>query len=579
MPLCELYPASEEYADFIVRYGAWSAENLLQVARTQCVNFITPNYAVVFARLDRLEPISIYRHSYNAIPKLFGLLDITALESSGIPPAISNPALNATGRGVILGIIDTGIDYTSPLFRRPDGTSRILSLWDQTIRSEEPLQPVAGFQPFFGSVYQQDAINQALRSEDPFQVVPSRDTDGHGTFLAGVAAANEITQPVTFSGAAPEADLAVVKLKPAKQYLRDFFLIAPDVPAYQENDIMSAVSFLQGVAATQLKPLVILLGVGTSQGSHDGSSPLGIQLQSMRGVRGLAAVTGAGNEVGYHHHFLGTIAADQDYEDVELRVAPGEPGFCAELWASGPELYTVGFISPSGEVIDRIPLALGSETVIPFRLDTTRITLNYQPNEAGSGNQLIFMRFQTPSQGIWRIRVYLSDSMPGQFHIWLPMHGFVSEQTIFLRPNPNTTITDPGNVPMVLTAGAYNHVNDSIFIHSSRGFSASGQVKPDLTAPGVEVQGPAPSSSNFLPTSALSFTRRTGTSVSAAIAAGAVADLLTWAITDQHDETMNSATIRSMLVRGADRNPALTYPSREWGYGTLNLYRSFSPEL
>lgn len=579
MPLCELYPASEEYADFIVRYGAWSAENLLQVARTQCVNFITPNYAVVFARLDRVEPISIYRHSYNAIPKLFGLLDITALESSGIPPAISNPALNATGRGVILGIIDTGIDYTSPLFRRPDGTSRILSLWDQTIRSEEPLQPVAGFQPFFGSVYQQDTINQALRSEDPFQVVPSRDTDGHGTFLAGVAAANEITQPVTFSGAAPEADLAVVKLKPAKQYLRDFFLIAPDVPAYQENDIMSAVSFLQGVAATQLKPLVILLGVGTSQGSHDGSSPLGIQLQSMRGLRGLAAVTGAGNEVGYHHHFLGAIAADQDYEDVELRVAPGEPGFCAELWASGPELYTVGFISPSGEVIDRIPLALGSETVIPFRLDTTRITLNYQPNEAGSGNQLIFMRFQTPSQGIWRIRVYLSDSMPGQFHIWLPMHGFVSEQTIFLRPNPNTTITDPGNVPMVLTAGAYNHVNDSIFIHSSRGFSASGQVKPDLTAPGVEVQGPALSSSDFLPTSALSFTRRSGTSVSAAIAAGAVADLLTWAITDRHDETMNSATIRSMLVRGADRNPSLTYPSREWGYGTLNLYRSFSPEL
>lgn len=614
MPVCEFYPASEEYADFIVRYAAQVPESLVKLARTECINFITPSYAVVFARLDRVKPISIYRYSYDAIPKLYGLLDITALESSGIPPAITNPALRATGRGVILGIIDTGIDYTNPLFRKADGTSRILSLWDQTIRSQEPLQPVTGFQPFFGTIYNQDTINQALRSDDPFQIVPSQDTDGHGTFLAGVAAANEISQPLVFSGAAPEADLAIVKLKPAKQYLRDFFLISPDVPVYQENDIMSAISFLLGVAAVRLKPLVILLGVGTNQGSHDGSSPLGLQLQSMRGARGLAAVTGAGNEVGYHHHFLGNIAADQPYEDVELRVAPDDPGFCVELWASGPELYTVGFISPSGEIIDRIPLPLGSETVIPFRLDSTRITLNYQPYEAGSGNQLVFMRFQTPSQGIWHIRVYLSDSMPGQFHMWLPMHGLVSEQTIFLRPNPNTTITDPGNVPMVLTVGAYNHVNSSIFIHSSRGFSASGQIKPDLTAPGVDVQGPslsrsgasrpglaetlagetaapgtepagaeptetepsAPDRALVEPLPAPQFTRRTGTSVSAAIAAGAVADIFTWAIVDQHDETMNSSTIRSMLVRGADRNPALTYPSREWGYGTLNLYRSFS---
>ena len=229
--------------------------------------------------------------------------------------------------------------------------------------------------------------------------------------------------------------------------------------------------------------------------------------------------------------------------------------------------------------IDRIPLALGTETVIPFRLDTARITLNYQLYEAGSGKQLIFMRFQTPSPGIWHIRVFSSDSMPGQFHIWLPIHGFVSDDTLFLRPNPNTTITDPGNVPMAVTAGAYNHTNGSIYIHSSRGFSSSGQIKPNLAAPGVSVQGPAltrPEGGREPVEPVL--TRRTGTSAAAAITAGAAADILTWAIVDQNDETINSATIRSMLMRGADRNPAFTYPNREWGYGTLNLFRSFTSE-
>ena len=576
MPKCERYPADEEYADFILRYAIGNPENLIQIARTECVNFITYNYAVVHTLLDHVTPLSIYRYSYNAIPKLYGLLDITALESSGIPGAVNHPVLQANGRGVILGIIDTGIDYTSPLFRNPDGTSRILSIWDQTIPSGMPKESTAGFQPFYGTIYEQNQINEALKTENPYLSVPSRDTNGHGTFLAGVAASNQIDQPLPFSGAAPKADLAIVKLKPAKQYLRDFFLIPSDVPAFQENDIMAAVSFLLNTATRYLRPLVILLGVGTSQGGHDGTSPLGFQLRSLRGVSGLSIVTGAGNEVGYHHHFYGSVTAEQSFEDVELKVAPQDPGFCLEFWADGPEIYTIGFISPSGETVERIPVELGSDITIPFRLDATRITVNYQLYEAGSGNQLIFMRFQTPAQGIWHIRVYPADRIAGNFHMWLPLHGFVSDDTIFLRPNPNTTITDPGNVPNVLTAGAYNHLNNSIFIHSSRGYTSTGQIKPDLAAPGVDIQGPTPSRSESPSQNQLQFTRQTGTSAAAALTAGAAADLLTWAIVDKNNETATGTAVKSLLIRGADRNPALQYPNREWGYGTLNLYQSFT---
>lgn len=566
---CENDPASEEYADFIFQYSTRSIENIAELAQTSCVNFISQEFVIIHARLDRIEPLSIARDTYSTIPKLYGLEDTTALESSGILPVFDQPSLRATGRGVMIGFIDTGIDYTSPLFKRPDGSSRILSIWDQGIQGEQAPEPVAGFQPFYGTTYSQEDINLALASEDPFSIVPSRDTNGHGTFMAGVAAGNRITRPASFSGAAPEAAIAVVKLKPAKQYLRDFFLIPPGIPAYQENDIMAALSYLLGLANQFAMPLVIYLGSGTNQGGHDGTSPLSIQLQALT-ARGFAAVTSAGNEVGYHHHYMGTPAENQSYEDVELRVGENEPGFCLELWARAPELYTVGFVSPSGEVIERVPSVLGNETLIPFRLDSTRISLSYQNYEAGSGGQLIFLRFETPSPGIWHIRVYPSFSISGMFHMWLPMRGFVSEQTIFLRSDPDTTITDPGNAATPITVSTYNHTNNSIFIHSSRGYTRSLRIKPDIAAPGVDVQGPAVSNA-----SEPVFTRRSGSSIAAAITAGAVADIFTWGFTDKNDENITGATAKSMLIRGAGRNAAFRYPNREWGYGTLNLYQSF----
>ncbi|MDO4269235.1 MAG: S8 family peptidase, partial [Eubacteriales bacterium] len=489
---CDFCPASEEYADFILRYSSRSPEALYELAKTRCINLISREFAVSHARLDQLSPISIARYTYSTIPKLYSLLDTAALESSEILPVLRQPALNASGRGVLIGFIDTGIDYTCPLFRRPDGSSRIISIWDQTIRGETAPEAVTGFQPFYGAVYSQEQLNQALRSQDPFSLVPARDTDGHGTFMAGIAAGNQTEDPVSFSGAAPDAVIAAVRLKPAKQYLREFFLIPPDAQVFQENDIMAAVSYLLGLANQHQLPLVIYLGVGTSQGGHDGASPLALQLQSLIGTRGLSVVTGAGNESGYHHHFFGEIPPDASYQDVELRVGQGEAGFCVELWATEPELYTVGFVSPAGEVIDRVPLILGNEALIPFKLDSARLSLVYESQESGSGSQLIFMRFETPSPGIWHIRVYPSVSVSGRFHMWLPMHGLVSEGTAFLRPDPDTTVTDPGNAPMPVTVSAYDHRNGSIYIHSSRGYTRTGFIKPDLAAPGVQVQGPLP---------------------------------------------------------------------------------------
>lgn len=572
MTPCGFSVSSNNYADFIFRYSARSMESVRQLIQTQCINFVDRDFAIIHVSRDVIPGMSVDGYGYSTIPKLFALQDTSALEAGQIPLVFDQPALLATGRGVMIGFIDTGIDYANPLFRNRDGTSRIAAIWDQTIDSETVPDAIAGFQPFYGTVYSREQINEALSSEDPLAIVPSRDTDGHGTFMAGVAAANRVESPVSFSGAAPEATLAVVKLKPAKPYLRDFFLIRDGVPAFQENDVMTALSFLLATAGTLRMPLVVYVGVGTSQGDHDGTLPLGRQILNLTGAPGLAVVAGAGNEVGYHHHFFGNMASGQTFEDVELRVGQDEPGFCLELWARQPELFTVGFVSPSGEVIDRIPLSLGPETTVRFRLDASVITLSYQNYETASGSQLIFMRFQSPAPGIWHVRVFPSIFISGQFHMWLPMHGFLSDDTIFLRPHPDTTITDPGNSPTVITAATYDHRNESIAIHSSRGYTRSGLIKPDFAAPGAEVQGPALPSSDA---GEIRFTRRTGSSVAAAIAAGAVADIFTWGIVDGNDRVLNGASVNSMLIRGAGRNPSFSYPNREWGFGTLDLYQAF----
>ena len=161
----------------------------------------------------------------------------------------------------------------------------------------------------------------------------------------------------------------------------------------------------------------------------------------------------AGNETGLSHHYAGQLSADTPYEDVELRVGEreAERGFILELWSSATELFTVGFVSPGGERINRIPVLANNETRIPFLLENTILTVNYELIEAGSGSQLVSVRFERPSAGIWTIRVYNTQFLTGEYHMWLPVQGFISEETVFLKPDPSNTITVPGNSRLPIT--------------------------------------------------------------------------------------------------------------------------------
>jgi len=577
MPDCPFNPAAENIADLIYRFGSLQSERWNNTS-SLCADYVSSDYIILHMPLTP-DAVSMRVHPYYMIPSLFSPLDYNAMEASGILSAFNSPALNNQGKGVLIGLVDTGIDYRSPLFQNPDGTTRIAGIWDQSVPIEEDVLPagVPDYYPMggssYGTEYTREQINEALASDDPLSLVPTQDTIGHGTFLAGLAAGSSIPQE-DFTGAAPEAELAVVKLKPAKKYLRDFYLIPSDAPAFQENDIMMGIKYLRMMADRLKKPLVILLAMGSNSGSHIGTSPLSQVTQNYSGFFGIITVIAGGNETGAAHHFYASIPAGTEYEDVEIRVGKeeAERGFVLELWAADADTYTVGFISPSGERISRIPIIANNETSIPFLLDATTITVNYQLIEAESGSQLIFMRFQTPAAGIWTVRVYNTQRFKGTFHMWLPVQGMISEETVFLRPDPYSTITVPGNSRLPITVGAYDTSTGGIYIHSSRGFTPNQIIKPELAAPGVNILGP---SVGRKPGSDTPMTTRTGTSAAAAITAGAAANLLGWGIVEGNYPTMSEASVKSYLIRGAQRNPALTYPNREFGYGTLDLFQTF----
>ena len=569
---CTNSVASEDFADFIAPYFT-SPEEFIRSQGTDCIDFVDSTLAVVYVPLSTVTPFTYTSYTYSAVPKLYSLLDVTSMEAAGITTASGLPALGNQGAGVIVGFVDTGINYMDPLFRNVDGSTRIVGIWDQTNNSDnsnsmenETAKPFSAFSALYGTQYTAAQINLALNSDDPVSIVPTRDENGHGTFLASIAAGNR-DERAGFSGAAPQASIAMVKLKPAKQYLRDFYLIQDGAEAYQENDIMMGVSYLYFLARKYSMPLVVCIPLGTNIGSHMGMSRLGQYLNQVSLSNGSAVITAAGNETGARHHFRAVMDASTDEVTAELRVGEREAGFSMELWAENMGVYTVGFISPTGEVAREISVPLRGENTVSFLLEQTQITVYTQIADVSAGSQFIFMRFENPMSGIWRILIRNSLDIRETFHLWLPVRGFITDETYFLRPDPDTIITDPGNARYPITVTAYDHTKNSIYIHASRGYSLSGRIKPDLAAPGVNILGASVSGRRL--------TRMSGTSVSAAHLAGAAAILLNWGVLNANYPYLNTPVLKSIFVRGAQRNPALTYPNREFGYGTLDLYEAF----
>lgn len=547
----------EDYVDLIIEYRTYpQLINLFENANLHIMNDL---YAILNVPINQFnENISAVR--YTEIPLLYGLTDEAGLEASRVLDLRKTAAFNLRGQGVIIAIIDTGIDYTNPIFIRPDGSTKIISIWDQSINTGPSPQ-----QANFGTVFTSEQINQALASDNPLSVVPSMDDNGHGTMLAGIAAGNDV-EDEGFFGVAPDADLIIVKLRQAKQVARDFFLIPDNVVCFQENHIMWAVQYCNDVARQLNRPLVICLGMGTSQGSHSGRSPLSVILNIIADLPNRAVVVPAGNEGNLRRHYYGVIDPSIGSNTVELNVDENDTGFSMELWGDPPGIYSIDVLSPSGEYIPRIPPSLRVNRVISFIFEKTMLYVNYDTIESETGDQLILIRFENASPGIWRFNVYGHGDLATGFHMWLPMGNFITRNTYFIQPNIFTTILCPGTTTYAITVTSYNPANNNLYVNSSRGYTRDNVVKPELAAPGV----------NYLaPTLNKTFEPFSGTSISAAHTAGVAALMLEWGTVRNNNPGMDSNVLKNFLIRGARRRPNLVYPNRDWGYGILDIFSVF----
>jgi len=494
-------------------------------------------------------------------PLVLGLLGRANLDAAGIIQVQQQPFLDLKGRGVLIGIVDTGIDYTNRAFRYEDGSSKIQYLYDQTIIGNPP----SGF--FFGTEYTKEQIDIALNSPNPYDIVPSRDTVGHGTFLASVACGREDPDNPQVIGAAPDSELIVVKLRSARNYWREQFLIPPyQENAYESTAIMIGIEYILQKAQQLNRPVSICLALGTNIGGHDGFTLFEEYLTSVSIQSGVCLSMAAGNESEARHHTQGVIPETGATSNIEIRVGENAGNVLVSIWNTASDRLEVAIRSPTGELVGRVPAKSGTVHQARLILERSSVIVEYYFPVEVTGSQSTIVKIINATPGIWTIIVYGSIILDGTYHAWLPITGFVAPNVEFLAPTPYYTIVVPATALGGLTVGAYDAETNSLYSRTSWGPTRLPVISPDFVAPGVDVIGVYPTGYGTM----------SGTSVAAAIAAGAGALMLQWGIVEGNDPSLSTYQIKAFIIRGCSRDSNIVYPNTQWGYGKLNLIQTFN---
>jgi len=514
------------------------------------------NFVIVYTKQQYMKKIfDDFGGDYITIyPQLLSTQSIPSNDSAGISYVHRQPYLNLTGTGVLIGFVDTGIDFKQKTFIYEDGTSKIKYIWDQTIDGNPPKEMR------FGSVFTQDMINEALKSQDPATVVPTKDFIGHGTFLASVAAGRENNEYV---GAAPDAEIIAVKLKPAHPFhLQRYNFSKDSQELYSSADFMLGIKFIIDKAEEANMPVVICIGMAASFGGHDGDTILEEYISVICNRTGIVCVAAAGNESNTKRHTMGQIAKTGDRDNIAINVGNNVDGFPFFITNTSYDKVSAEVISPIGETTSRLPVKTGTAYTKKLVLEASTVTVRYFKDR----NNIMIIDIDKPTQGIWNVVLHGDAILNGNYHAWLPLANTISPRIEFMKPIPDYTTVIPATASRIITCGAYDSSNNSLFISSSWGPIRDQQrIAPDFVAPGVNVNGVYPSGYGTM----------TGTSVAAAITSGACALLLQWGIVKGNEPMMGLDRVSSLLISGCKRVENIKYPNTQWGFGTLNLFNTF----
>ena len=535
------YNPIEREWDLIVKYSG--SLDCVRALGAQVVEMMN-EYAIVTIREDLISVMSDCASvEYIEKPKRLFFQVENGKRVSCITP-VQAPPLSLSGRGVLVAIIDSGIDYENPVFQNADGTTRIRALWDQTI----PGNPPIGYA--IGTEYNREEINQALLQEtrrQRLQMVGSQDFSGHGTSVAGIAAGSS----EEYRGVAYESELLVVKL---------------GLP--MENGFPRTTELIQGIdyvvrkALEYQMPVAINLSFGNSYGPHDGSSLLERFIEDIANIWKSVICIGTGNEGNNAGHTSGRLIESEEHV-IELAVQENETTLNVQVWKAYFDLVDISLISPSGVRVGPIQEVLGSQR---FIVGNTQMLLYYGEPSPFSIDQEIFIDFLPRNvfldSGVWRIVLTPRKIVNGEYAMWLPTGGVLNPGTGFLFPTEERTLTIPSTSYRTIGVGAYNPLTFSYADFSGRGPAGPGRrAKPDIVAPGVDITAPIPGGG---------FAELSGTSFATPFVTGSAALLMQWGIVNGNDPFLYGEKVKAYFQRGARPFVGIAeYPNPQVGYGAL----------
>ena len=505
--------------------------------------------------------------TYMEKPKLL-FFEVTEGKRASCITTLQARAPELTGRGTLVGVIDSGIDYAHPDFRKQNGDTRIVALWDQSIESNSvpnvlnPLDRLPAPEGYpLGTLFQKEVINQALQASSEAEqrsFCPSIDFSGHGTHVTGIAAGNGRASDGVYRGVAYEADLLIVKLG------------TPGPNSFPSTSLlMMGIDFCVRESIRSGQPLALNLSFGNTYGSHSGSSLLETYIDSVSELGRISIVIGSGNEGASSGHIGGYLSPNQN-EVIEFGISDFTTNLNIQLWKNFWDEFTVTLTPPVGTSVT-LPNAPGSWR---YSFGETEVySYNGEPTPY-SPFQEIYLDFLPAdtylTPGVWTIRLIPQNLRSGLWDMWMPSSAIRNQATAFLLPNPDTTLTIPSTSARAITVGAYDSRQNTLAAFSGRGFTWNNQlIKPDLVAPGVDIISCAPGGG---------YESRTGTSMATPFVTGTASLLMQWGILEGNDAFLYGEKMRAYLINGARPLPAFeTYPNPQTGWGALCAFASLYP--
>ena len=543
------YDKEENVWELIVKYSG-TLEAVRQTARS--VTELLNGYAVIVIEEERIGQLAqLPEVEFIEKPKKLYFQTDVGRQVSCID-IVQDMPLSLRGKGTLIGIVDSGIDYENAEFRNEDGTTRIVSLWDQSVNGRPP----AGY--LAGTEYTREQIDAALATEDKEvrrQMVKTSDVSGHGTAVAGIAAGNgRGSEGRRFRGAAPEAELIIVKMG------------APREGGFpRTTELMRGVDYIVRKAVELRRPVAINISFGNTYGSHDGTSLVERFLNDIADMWKNVICIGSGNEGASAGHESRKVRR-QISETVELAVQQREPALSIQIWKSYVDEMGVSVISPSGRQAGPFYEFLGAQRYI---LGDTELLIYYGEPKPYSVKQEIYLSLLPGKQyiesGVWKIVLTPGRIVDGEYQMWLPTQSSLNMGTAFLQPNSMSTLTIPSTASLAVTVAAYDARTFSYADFSGRGpagmYEGENVLKPDIAAPGVRVTAPVPGGG---------YQSFSGTSFAAPFVTGSAALLMEWGIVRGNDPYLYGEKVKAYLRKGAKQLAGYErWPNALLGYGAL----------